>query len=351
MKSIFAKWLEIYSRDEKKLNLLAKKIIGQDAPPIQAHGWVYTDPEIDSKIYMIGHMNKRSSNKAMTGNVSFMAACRALMEMAGSRDAQPEIRSIVYLHEFRKFGFHELNLNIDQAIGLINTDVNLDVDEFTSMFPLMVVNFPDELRQVYLEKNQFFPSIAFIRHEPQQGMLLIEFVHHFQDWNNVSSGCISFFSKKNNNMFDTIQEKLNWDETKSVMRPESIDAAKLAINSILLAQRTNNMVRIDKNQNDPIQQQFKRTMRGTGNLGKITEATFWSFQPNLKTFNSQQESRSGEEKGKIVRPHWRRGHWRRVAHGEKRIERKWMHFPAVFVNAERFEGKMNQTFTSHNLNC
>jgi len=90
MKSIFVKWLEIYSRDEKKFNLLAKKIIGQDAPPIQAHGWVYTDPEKDSKTHIIGYMNKRSSNKAMTGNISFMAACQALLEISGNRDAKPK---------------------------------------------------------------------------------------------------------------------------------------------------------------------------------------------------------------------------------------------------------------------
>ena len=352
MNSSFAKWLQHTSENEKFLNLLAKKILGPNAEPIQAHGWTHIDSVEASKIYVIGHMNKRNSRTAMSGNLSFMASCKALIEKDPSYDAQSEIRGVILLHELRRHGLHELNLTMDQACGLINTNVNLDVDEFTSMFPVMVVNFPDELRQIYSEKKQIFPSVAVVHHSPEDGVLIIEFIYHQKDWQKVTTGLLTFYAKKVDNRFETIQDKLDWDETKAVMKPDgnAINAAKLAINSILLAQRVNNLVRIDKGPNDPVQQQFKRTMKGTGNFGKIKQASFWSFQNNLKTFNSQSESKDYEESGRNMRPHWRRGHWRRVAHGEKRAERKWVHFPAVFVNASKFEGTMAQTFTSHTIN-
>lgn len=38
--------------------------------------------------------------------------------------------------------------------------------------------------------------------------------------------------------------------------------------------------------------------------------------------------------GRTLPTHWRRGHWRRVAHGEGRSLRTWRFFPPVLVNAE-----------------
>ena len=36
-----------------------------------------------------------------------------------------------------------------------------------------------------------------------------------------------------------------------------------------------------------------------------------------------------------VRPHWRRGHWRRYAVGKGRKDRVWKWVPAVYINKHR----------------
>ena len=339
MKPAFAKWLEVTNSNERYLNLFAQKILGNNAEPVQTYGWK-----------TIKNESEQSPFQTVISNKSYAAVSDYLLHNNSTIDSTAELRGVVFLHQFRKLGYHSLDVNIEQALGLINTNVNLDVDEFTSMFPLMVVNFPDELREIYQQKNKIFPSLTMIQHLPDDGLLILEHIYNQKDWHKSSTGVITFCTNKIRPQFQTIQEKLDSDETKEVMLPDAIDASKLAINSILLAQRHHNVVRLDSNPNDNLQKQFKRTMKGTGNYGKITQSSFWSFQNNLKTFNSQNNSTDHQESGRTNKPHWRRGHWKRVAHGEKRSERKWMHFPAVFVNAHKFDGNMAQTFTNHFIN-
>lgn len=355
MKGVFANWIQYNTKIEKTANTLIEQEFadnGMKAQKIQSYGWQHVDVNKTESL-VIGGINKRPSSLAFSGNTEFMFLVQLQQEATQGISApeyQGAVRQIMFLQEFRKFGIHELNLSMDQAIGLINTDVNLDVDDFTSMYPLMIVNFPDELKDHYNKKGEMFPSLCFVRHDPEKGYLLLEFLQHPEHCDEVAHGCLTFFPKKLSK-FETIQDKLDSQQIKEVMLKTSIDATKLAINSILLAQRNNAMIRLDKGPNHPLQQQFRRTMRGTGNFNLFPEATFWSFQPNLKTFNSESKNNNTiSEIAKTLKPHWRKGHWRRVAHGTKRAERKWMHFPAVFVNSESFAGTMIDTGTSYNLN-
>ncbi len=353
MKSIFSFWLKDSLAVEKLGNMMLKNHVGVDCEPIVGHDWCNSKVAQDQGKNNIFNMNTRQSGLAATGNKSFMSFMSSLPELLDQlkqdpKNAQTYMRQVMHLSHFRKFGFHELNLTSDQAEGLINTDVNLDVDDFTSMFPIMIVNFPEDIIKKYDERNEFFPSIAFVRHNPDNKYILLEFIHPVHHHDSVSYGTLTFFSKSYSN-FNTIQEKLDSEETKKVMSKPIIDATKLAINSILLAQRTSSMKRLDS-PDDYHHKDLCRVLRGNGKFDKRTvQASFWSFQTNLKTFNKETLS-SGGETGKMVKPHWRRGHWRRIVHGIKRLERKWMHFPAVFINAQCFSGDASNTVTSHTLN-
>jgi hypothetical protein len=66
----------------------------------------------------------------------------------------------------------------------------------------------------------------------------------------------------------------------------------------------------------------ERTLRAMG-----FTRTMFCGREMAKTLNGHDPDRS-------VEPHWRRGHWRRVAHGEGRSERRWHWFLPVVVNAK-----------------
>jgi hypothetical protein len=48
-----------------------------------------------------------------------------------------------------------------------------------------------------------------------------------------------------------------------------------------------------------------------------------------------------DAQGTPKRPHWRRGHWHRVAAGVGRSERKLVFFPAVLINAAKLVGNQD----------
>ena len=353
MKGELAAWFQDSCQSEKHANLVAQSILGIKCEKVACYGWRVLDQELQEN-YIIGYMNQRKSCIAMSGNSSFMSVASCLVDatkkgLVNADSMQREIRSVIFLHEFRRFGVHVLNISKDQAHGLIQTNVNLDVDEFTSFFPMTVVNFPDELIESYESQNKLFYTMAFVRHDPEEGYLMIELHCKKKHDETLGTATMTFYPYKFNETYQTIQEKLEAEDTKQILIPQTIDAIKLTINAILLAQMNSNMVRLDDNKNHHLQRDFSRVMKGTGNFDKVKTATFWSFQPSLKTYNPS-TSKSQNETGKNVKPHWRRGHWRRIVHGTKRSERKWMHFPAVFVNAQYFSGPMINTFTSHDMN-
>lgn len=57
----------------------------------------------------------------------------------------------------------------------------------------------------------------------------------------------------------------------------------------------------------------------------------------------------GEPTGREVRPHWRRGHWRRVNYGKDLMQLKRVFIRPVLVRADRFVGDVSATSASYSV--
>lgn len=77
----------------------------------------------------------------------------------------------------------------------------------------------------------------------------------------------------------------------------------------------------------------ERVEKGNWKAGRTLKAMGF-VRTNFCGNSYRKDLESSEETGRVVEPHWRRGHWRRVAIGEGRSERLWHLFPPVIVNAK-----------------
>lgn len=69
----------------------------------------------------------------------------------------------------------------------------------------------------------------------------------------------------------------------------------------------------------------------------------YGIEQNVKVYETEGFHGVPGAGGWHVKPHWRRGHWAKVACGKGHAERRRVFRPAVMVNAERFAGEHRDT--------
>ena len=356
MNSLFQKWYRKAASIEEAFNKLAKT---HKMGPVEFHGW--KNRLLEERLHPLNLMIKCKQKNSLLSfdcNDSFKMVTADILDKHGS-DAQWLVRNVAFLQMFRKHGIHELSIPYSHAQGLINTSLNLDVDQFTSMFPTMVVSFPNEMHQEFADMGIDMPLGTIFHHNPDSHLLTVQ---HLYRTDEISF--TSFFSKQfsgNETMEHSLQKNIqrDWIDPAegglSDSRKKSITmASRLVINVVLLAQMQNAMMPATDSELDPRRDKVRRFARLVSETlpkgKKMPKTTYWTFQPKLKTYNESSTLKSGEGTGASVKPHWREGHWRRVAIGVGRVDRKWVHIPAVFVNYEKFAGSMGDTYTHHSLN-
>jgi hypothetical protein len=107
-----------------------------------------------------------------------------------------------------------------------------------------------------------------------------------------------------------------------------------------------------------LQERLKKARKGKGNSDAATveadllmQPVVWGFAQDVVLHNERSEHSAGphEDTGREMPPHWRRGHWRMQAYGEKGLLRKRLFIKPVLVNKHLVAGPTAATSTSYTL--
>lgn len=232
---------------------------------------------------------------------------------------------------------------IEQCESLRNVDLRITLADYRQSFPAIVVVFPAEFRA------ENWPPHLLVAHDPSQNLL-------GAFYGSVSRGFVE--SAIATTPEEELESMLAKDNNDGHYEFEFDDARRVALNSMLLLTQYETRIRAD---NPERVQELKRNASRSSHKPAIArrrreseerligEPEVIEFTQHVCVREEQGGDRAGGNSHIEVSPHWRRGHWRRQAHGLGRELRKLIFIRPVLVREDLFAGPLHQTSASYEL--
>lgn len=247
----------------------------------------------------------------------------------------------------------------EQCTALANCEANLPFADYEQPYPVVIVELPPQWQHEQGEQLMQHqgdipggwtkpPKYVVAFHDKENGYLRIDVVADAErgfDWYNVISPL---------HQGHTIEESLNAESPES---GPDLDQAlineRLAVNLCLM------MTCYGVRDAGPLHLKTPKTRRKRAEKNREQErakmlarnVSLLEFNQKVMFFN-QHESPVDEREGEIgthasPRPHWRRGHFRRVPWGQGRAARKLVFIRPTLVSRRFFAGDIGDTTTTY----
>lgn len=232
----------------------------------------------------------------------------------------------------------------DQCVALEHVDVNLPFEEYGQPFPALLVELPEAYRRSLTDRFDY-PCARFVS------------LFHDRPSGYIVAACEN--GPYRDGRSNVMSPRPRWGTVEDALRfccePDDPDyrlsevAHRVAVNFGLLLTRFGTKVC------GPVDPQWHAEQRLWAKRRKGHKAqrardlldaalTCIDFEQNVVFYDgANPESATPGENGASKRPHWRRGHFRRVPCGVGRTDRRLVFVRPCFINAEHFSGDRGDT--------
>lgn len=237
-----------------------------------------------------------------------------------------------------------LRPTVEQCEALRYVDVNVSLQEYQQPFPSFVVDFPDEYRRKLTEEfGHECARFTLNFHDEKTHYLLTYCVHNSK---RASTGNI--ISPRS--QYKTIEDALRFmtdDDGPDLQQGEVMQ--RIACNFGLML---TNFGAKSSGSLDPIaharnQHQAKnRKSHKARRAQAMLDAAFTGigFEQDVVFYDTYSPTNGpSEPTGRVVKTHWRRGHFRRQRHGKGRNQTKLIFIRPCLINSELFQGDLADT--------
>lgn len=256
------------------------------------------------------------------------------------------------LHLLRLFAYSKtltlgpklLRPTTEQCEALRHVDVKVRLDEYQQPFPSMIVELPDEFRRRLTEEFAWKCPRFVVNYFDERTRYLFSFCETaWQD-----QGTCNIIAPRR--PFSDIEQALQFTTDKD--GPDLRQGAALqrvACNFALMLTRfgVKESGPLDPKSHCRNQRQAKsRKPHKARRAQAMLDAAFTEigFEQDVVFYSERRTSNGNSDPtGRVVRTHWRRGHFRRQRHGSGLSETKLVFIRPCLVNAEHFNGDLADT--------
>ena len=275
-------------------------------------------------------------------------------------------------HNLSQQGVKILNIPEEYTEGLLSTDVNLTLDDYRQPFEEQIIRIPDNfwdfITDSWKERNQKLLKLKYIvvTHTTyaNSDKKYLRCIAGGENFFNQNRATLLHLGKINTNI-KTIEELLrnqmdvtNYEELKGMTEENYPLLTRFALNACLLSiDNTKAIGYKNPDYVNKMQESLKKAKKMSEKAKKSIQSQI-QFAPFILTikqqtvthYNNRQNDSNGTS-GIIVKPHHRRGCWRKQWFGPKTNQsNKYVWIQPVFVNKHLFQGKMLDTVVNIDLN-
>lgn len=231
------------------------------------------------------------------------------------------------------------------AEGLENTTLSLTWGEYRQPYPCLIVELPDDFSRKKVASGVFqgqavkhSPSFVILEREADKILMYVVFDSgddfYLSGTTSPDQAVESVFSKE-------LASPNQWSELGSdEERAVAYDAMRVALNAALLLVNYGCRQLPERKQVTRARRYAKRHK-----LKQPPLPRYYAIDQSIKLYKRVPATPVLAADGTPKRPHWRRGHWRKVATGVGRTDRYLHFFPAVLVNADKLTGCADKSVT------
>jgi len=231
---------------------------------------------------------------------------------------------------FKKHGFHELHIDRDRAKLLAQTKCNFDVNDFKCPYQTMVVVYPEDLEQDFIDEHTATcPIFSFCYHDPEEGFLEVNHIYLEKTpkgYGSFSDNYFSFGCKMpdyNLNVEESLQNIKRLRDSDG-FNNHAYYYARIAINALMVSTMKDWSAPLGKKYEDEGRKHRQKVKDILPRHG--AGLSFTADKVTMKLPTLTMPSGSGMTgTGSRQRWHTREAHWRRVHLGpDKRVEWRWI---------------------------
>jgi hypothetical protein len=284
-----------------------------------------------------------------------------------SQDEYNQLKETVNVLEYRKIdlagfwtasklfagGIKAFKPTLEQCEAMANVDVNIAFADYRQPYPVICYDYPKEFAAKMAKRLGIsrFPSHTVCHHDDKSGAINVTSV--FAATNQIVGLLVPRAG------IDTIEQSLRQypDDLTSDDKDEFILAEmtqRIALNFSLLMSNTKftkkfeDQKMVDKHRQMARAQNPDKRRRGQDFL--LTDQEVIEFDQSVKFYGIEQEPQArsdGNNTGRHVKTHWRRGHWRNQPHGPLLSLRKQMFIAPIMVRKDLFVGDTFDTTVTY----
>lgn len=256
-----------------------------------------------------------------------------------------------------------IRLSAAQAESLCQVDVGLTLAEYRQPFPALIVEFPDDFALGTIvemdcsmgmpEMVQRMPKRALVFHDEEQQFLVVVLGN--------GDGSITWLTVLDPT--EKIEEKLRrpfvvdeFPTGGAAQKAVAVTLERIAINAALVLTQYRSRLAFEhplkvqelKRDAAKMATNPRRALRAEERLAN--EAQIITFEQGVLFHDEERPtSAHGTPAGRCVRPHWRRGHWRRQSCGIGRLDHRLIFIRPLLIRADRFAGDIADTAVAYRL--
>lgn len=254
--------------------------------------------------------------------------------------------------------------SIADCVAMENINPNISLNEYVQPYPVMVVEYPREYSEKRIVVGESITSATLVRYRPIMTMITC---NRDKD-GNVGSIWTSTITSSGAELTQGLSKEYHSDISKGLnvlvsetnsWSPDTIytmdekklglNCARIAINSMLLMSMFG--CKPAGTDNDRYLARLERQLSKQKDRKKAADLRteiksiprIYSLDQSIKLRKTERSKNDHEPTGRIVSPHWRRGHIRMQACGPNASEHKKIFIAPVLVNAHLFGGDWSDT--------
>jgi hypothetical protein len=216
-----------------------------------------------------------------------------------------------------------------QCEALENVDVDVPFEDYRQPYETLIVALPLEYRRAAMERHNLseFPVFALVHHDLGSNIITVA-----SNYNQRAAGETVVAVLRPTRPGMNIEEEFRKEELKNEPLVDRI-IQRLAVNICLLMTHYRIRTRpMDPKQREKLQAQARKQDADKAERARtllVGQMTVVEFEQNIQFHDVEEDvPAEGEivegrphDGGYTVRPHWRRGHWRRQQHGQRFAEK------------------------------
>lgn len=236
---------------------------------------------------------------------------------------------------------------VRQCEAMCEVEINMPLSEYAQPYPVIVYEYPEDFCKEMAAKlgcNRF-PSFTVCSHDHEQNF--VQVASMFAQGDTVTT-LIPYREGQ------TVEEVLTSVDPRLPPGDPEFKLGELlqriALNFSLMMTHHKVVDEPQSRENTRRWRELQKSKdpdkREKGRLLGLQDIRVIRFEQNIKFYDEETERKArpqGEPTGRMMPPHWRKGHWLMQAHGPGRTLRKRQLRKPVFIHPELFLGDITDT--------